>query len=47
VISLVRQGRQWLRWLLARGRRWVRLWLRPEPLPTTRAQLAIQRHCPS
>jgi hypothetical protein len=47
VLSLVRQGRQWARWLLARGRRWLRLWLRPEPLPATRTQMAIQRHCPS
>jgi hypothetical protein len=34
VISLLRRGAgRRLRWLLAQGRCWVRLWLRPEPLP--------------
>jgi hypothetical protein len=34
VISLLRRGAgRRLRWLLAHGRCWVRLWLRPEPLP--------------
>ena len=32
VISLLRRGAgRRLRWLLAQGRWWVRLWLRPEP----------------
>lgn len=46
-ISLVRQGRQQIRRDLARGRAWRRLWLRPEPLPTTRPQMAIHVHAPS
>jgi hypothetical protein len=32
--QLLRRGAgRRLRWLLAQGRCWVRLWLRPEPLP--------------
>jgi hypothetical protein len=47
MISLIQQGTQKLRWLLARGRTWVRLWLRPEPWPKTPDSWAIHIHRPS
>jgi hypothetical protein len=47
IISLIQQGMQMLRWLLAHGRTWVRLWLRPEPWPKTLDTWAIHIHCPS
>ena len=47
IVSLLQRGCQQVRWLLARGRRWVRLWLRPEPLPTMVDGVLIHIHCPS
>jgi hypothetical protein len=47
VISLLRRGMQHLRWLLAQGRCWVRLWLRPEPLPKIGDSVTMHIYDPS
>jgi hypothetical protein len=47
IISLLQQGCQKRRWLLARGRQWVSLWLRPEPLPAMAYRVLIYIHVPS
>lgn len=47
VICLLQRGCQKLRWLLARGRQWVRVWLRPEPLPVMLYRVLFHIHCPS
>ncbi len=47
VISLLQRGCQQLRWLLAQGRSWLRLWLRPEPLPTMGNRVTMHIYCPS
>jgi hypothetical protein len=48
VISLLRRGAgRRLRWLLAHGRCWVRLWLRPEPLPKIGDSVTMHIYDPS
>lgn len=47
VISLFQRGCQKVRWLLAQGRRWIGLWLRPEPLPISNDRILMHIHCPS
>jgi hypothetical protein len=47
MVSLLQQGCQKLRWMLARGRIWVGLWLRPEPLPETPNTIRVHIHSPS
>ena len=44
---LLRRGMQHLRWLLAQGRCWVRLWLRPEPLPKIGDSVTMHIYDPS
>lgn len=46
VVQVQTTGRNWLRWLLARGRWWTRLWLVPAPLPIPAVHLRIHRHLP-
>ena len=48
MISLLRQraGRR-LRWLLTHGRCWVRVWLRPEPLPKIGDSVTMHIYDPS
>lgn len=47
VVCLLQRGCQKVRWLLAQGRQWVRLWLRAEPLPVMRYRVLTHIHCPS
>lgn len=47
VVCLLQRGCQKLRWLLAQGRQWVRVWLRAEPLPVMRYRVLTHIHCPS
>lgn len=47
VIGLMQRGRQRLQHLLARGRTWSCLWLRPEPLPKTSDTITVHIHNPS
>ncbi len=46
--QLLRRGAgRRLRWLLAQGRCWVRLWLRPEPLPKIGDSVTMHIYDPS
>lgn len=45
-VQLQTTGRHWLRWLLARGRWWTRLWLLPAPLPSPAPDLIRHRAPP-
>lgn len=45
-VHLLTTGRDWLRVLLARGRRWRRLWLLPAPLPSPAPDLLIHHDQP-
>jgi hypothetical protein len=47
VISLLRPGLQHLRWVLAHGRCWVRVWLRPEPVPKIGDSITMHIYDPS
>jgi hypothetical protein len=45
-VHLLTTGRDWLRWLLARGRWWTRLWLLPAPLPSPQPAVVFVHHQP-
>ena len=45
-LSVFLRGRRLLAWLLPPGRRWTRLWLRPQPWPTPNPTLPIPIHAP-
>ena len=44
--SVIRQGIDWLRRLMLRGRLWGRVWLLPEPWPEPKTGLEITYHAP-
>jgi hypothetical protein len=46
-VSLLRRGANWLSYQSARGRLWQRLWLTPEPWPTTPNHLQVIYHAPT
>ena len=45
-VSVIRQGIDWLRRLMLKGRLWSRVWLLPEPWPEPKTGLAITHHEP-
>lgn len=45
-VSVLRQGIDWLRRLMFRGRLWSRVWLLPEPWPKHKPNLEITCHAP-
>jgi DDE family transposase len=47
LVSVFRLGLTWVRWQLARGRLWQRLWLTPEPWPRPPAAVEVIYHVPS
>ena len=47
VIRLLQRGKHQLRWLLAHRRWWVRLWVRPEPLPKRGDRITMHMYTPS
>ncbi len=44
---LLRRGMQRLRWVLAHGRCWVRVWVRPEPVPKSGDSITMHIYDPS
>ena len=45
-VSVIRQGIDWLRRLMLKGRLWGRVWLLPEPWPEPKPDLEITHHAP-